>query len=726
MDAGGNTVADAGDSRAERPNGAATREQFILEASGVGTWEYRLADGHMSWSSLLYKMWGRDPALGPPGIAEWRALVHPDDIRHAFWDRNAIAANGGKIEAEFRVVHPDGAVRTLASRATLILDENGRPVEYIGVNIDVTDKRANEAALRDAQIRLNAALDAAEVGTWTWPLPGERMIGDANIAKLFGVSEAEACGGFAAVFRDRIHPEDRDRVSAELMSAIKSRGAYQPTYRVIAPDSTTRWQSARGRVRTDDAGKPISLDGAVVDITELKENEARLRLVARVGRVGHFEWVAATGIATLSPEYRAIYGLPDTNEQLTSDEWVALIHSDDRDRILADIERANLDPTIDSIENEHRIIHATSGKVCWVLNRTEMERGPDGRIVRVIGAQFDITAPKEAETALRESEARLRLAIDAGRMAVYEHNLVTDELRHSPELNRLLGFPDDRKLRMEDVRARYAPGELERLRALRSESLARRERFPEVELQMVAPDGQPRWFLLRADTRTDDEGRALTSTGVLLDITERKRAEEHQHLLINELNHRVKNTLAIIQGIAVQTFRGTAATPEARAAFEGRLEALAGAHDLLTRGNWESAALEDIIERAIAPFDANMARVSIEGPELRLQPKTAVSVALALHELATNALKYGALSTPAGHVDIRWQIAGERLHLDWRERGGPPVRPPSRRGFGTRMIERGLATELRGTVRIDFQPDGVLCTIDAPVGDAVGLAQPAD
>jgi two-component sensor histidine kinase len=202
-------------------------------------------------------------------------------------------------------------------------------------------------------------------------------------------------------------------------------------------------------------------------------------------------------------------------------------------------------------------------------------------------------------------------------------------------------------------------------------------------------------------------------------VLERKRTEEHQRLLLNELNHRVKNMLAVIQSIAAQSFRGEAASDEARRAFDSRLGALAAAHDLLTSRNWEAASLCQVVERAGGGCGAGEGRMRIEGEDLLLPPRTAVSIAMAIHELCTNAVKYGALSNDTGFVTVAWSVgrAGEeqRLRLSWTEEGGPPVRAPERRGFGSRMIERGLAAELGGAVELEFLPGGVRCVVDAPV-----------
>lgn len=208
------------------------------------------------------------------------------------------------------------------------------------------------------------------------------------------------------------------------------------------------------------------------------------------------------------------------------------------------------------------------------------------------------------------------------------------------------------------------------------------------------------------------------------DITERKEAERLRELLVGELNHRVKNILTIVQATAQQTFRGGEVPASFRKAFEGRLGVLAAANDVLTRQSWESAELHDIVIAALAPFGAaEGGRLSVTGPEISLPAQRAVSFAMALHELATNAAKYGALSNEDGRVTVEWSRHGTdeapRLQFHWAEQDGPPVEKPTTRGFGSRMIERGLAAELGGTVRIEYDPEGVRCWIDAPLPSSV-------
>jgi two-component sensor histidine kinase len=208
--------------------------------------------------------------------------------------------------------------------------------------------------------------------------------------------------------------------------------------------------------------------------------------------------------------------------------------------------------------------------------------------------------------------------------------------------------------------------------------------------------------------------------GVMQDITERKTAETRQRLLTHELEHRIKNILAMVSAIAGQTLRGSD-IDTARAAFVSRLRALARAHDLLTETRWTAASMRGVLEAALAAHTAgDDGRVTIAGPDLDLTPKMALSLALGVNELATNAAKYGALSVDGGRVDITWAFDtgpdGVRKAVwTWREQGGPPVAEPTRRGFGSILITRVLAADFGGEVRIDYPPEGVTCVLTMPL-----------
>jgi len=216
--------------------------------------------------------------------------------------------------------------------------------------------------------------------------------------------------------------------------------------------------------------------------------------------------------------------------------------------------------------------------------------------------------------------------------------------------------------------------------------------------------------------KRQEEGRVIRVLATSRDVTGEMRAEAHRQLLVNELNHRVKNTLATIQSIASQSLRNAGVDMSVRNALEGRLMAIAATHNVLTDKNWSAASLRQIVDGSVTPYHDGSAQLTITGDDLMVSPKPAVVLALAFHELAINALKYGALSLAGGRVTIGWSVAaGDQLDISWTETGGPPVRPPERRGFGSRIIELALPNELGGTVDVDYRPEGLRCHIRAPL-----------
>jgi PAS domain S-box-containing protein len=332
---------------------------------------------------------------------------------------------------------------------------------------------------------------------------------------------------------------------------------------------------------------------------------------------------------------------------------------------------------------------------------------PDGfyALVQDIGEQ------KRAQLALARSEQRLRavlesvsdgfLALDADlRITLFNRAC---EAHFGTAREEVLGRPLDQA-----VPGLAATGFLDRLARVRD------SHAPET---FEAPSPTLAGHVIEVRAAAKDGGGLAVSFS---DITERHRAETLRQLLLNELNHRVKNTLAVVQGLAAQSFKAGVEPDAAPRGFEGRLRALAAAHDLLTAENWVGASLRSVICEAVHGA-ADPSRLSIDGPDLQLPPQTAVTLALAIHELSTNAVKHGALGGPQGRIHVGWTLAPAtgtetpRLRLEWVESGGPPVAPPTRRGFGSRMLEQGLAGELGGTVRLDFAEQGLRCHIDAPL-----------
>ncbi|WP_084582215.1 sensor histidine kinase [Sphingomonas azotifigens] len=329
----------------------------------------------------------------------------------------------------------------------------------------------------------------------------------------------------------------------------------------------------------------------------------------------------------------------------------------------------------------------------------------------VIAIVVETTQKVIAQRQLRESERRLRAFVEATSDAIYRMNPDWSELLHLDGGT----FLADADQGMRDWMDSYIhPEDRVRVQAAIDDAVAARQPL-ELEHRVRQADGSIGWVASRAVPLTDDEGRLVEWFGAASDITEQRRTNEHLRLVINELNHRVKNTLAMVQAIAMRTFRAAPDLAVAQEQFAARLVALAQANDLLTGERWAGASLHEAIAQAVRPHQHDPARCTLSGTDVRVSPKSALAIALAMHELSTNAVKYGAWSSDTGRVAITWSIAGEQLQLEWRERGGPPVMPPARRGFGSRLIERGLAGELGGKVTLYFDTEGLRCTVEAPL-----------
>jgi len=320
-------------------------------------------------------------------------------------------------------------------------------------------------------------------------------------------------------------------------------------------------------------------------------------------------------------------------------------------------------------------------------------------------------ARARAEAALRESERRHRLIFEQAQDVVFTADLNQVITSANPAAAEALGIAAE-ALVGRSVGEFVAPDTFRRTTGMLRRKLAEGG-TTRYEVEVFGKTDLLHWEISSTLT-TDGDGHPLGLHAIARDVTERHAFEGRQQMLIEELNHRVKNMLAQVQGIALQSFKGKSDVAEAQAAFQERLAALAAAHDLLTRRKWEGATLTQLVADATCRL-AKPDRIGFNGPDVVLPPKATVSLVLALHELATNASRHGALSTPQGRVDIGWRPAGQRLRMEWRESGGPRVAAPEGRGFGLRLIERALASDLGGAVALDFATEGLVCTIDAPL-----------
>ena len=447
-------------------------------------------------------------------------------------------------------------------------------------------------------------------------------------------------------------------------------------------------------------------------------------LAVRAGEIGIWDWNLLTNEIVYSEQAKSIFGFP-AGRPVTFEQVRDATHPEDLPNTSAMGRRAR-DPTLrETTPYEYRIVRP-DGAERWVLaNGRAIFEGD--RAVRYLGTIRDITDRKLLTKDLEETYAKLGLAMSAGRLAVWEFRAADRTLVGSPELNVLLGFPRDQILTTDEYRSRCAPGEYDRIRRLALAAIRDRETFMEAEVQLVFPGDRPLWLLLRAEFLPIPGSAMPNCIGVVVDITAKKELEGHLMLLMAELNHRVKNALAVVQSISAQTYRTSLDPRDAHVRFEERLRALARAHDVLTSRDWRDADLGELVTATVTPHSGRAEdRLHTSGPAVVLTPQSALALSMVFHELATNALKYGALSGEDGRVELTWDVgthSDRRLLLKWQERGGPLVTPPQHEGFGLRMILRSLEG-IGGEAKIDFEPSGFACVLrldlDQKTGSTLG------
>jgi PAS domain S-box-containing protein len=324
---------------------------------------------------------------------------------------------------------------------------------------------------------------------------------------------------------------------------------------------------------------------------------------------------------------------------------------------------------------------------------------------------------RQHEAALAERDAHLALAGKTALVGSYVFDINTGRMQVSAGYAAIYGLAEaTEEFARDEWQARVHPEDLGRLDTRRNAAFAERRLEHKAEFRILRPGGEVRWIESRAYISYDGDGRPERMVGINIDVTERKRAEEHQGLLIAELDHRVKNVLASVAVIAKRTSERSASNDEFIDAFDRRIQSMAETQALLSRSRWRGVSLADLVRRELAPY-ASGGNTLVKGPYVGLTAAATQAMAMVLHELTTNAAKYGALSTPQGCVLVRWHRASNggdptQLRLEWRESGGPAVTVPAQPSYGTSVIRDLIPYELGGTVEIDFAAGGVGCTIE--------------
>ena len=372
-----------------------------------------------------------------------------------------------------------------------------------------------------------------------------------------------------------------------------------------------------------------------------------------------------------------------------------------------------------AVEGQEAIFERRDGKRIPIIPYPAPLTDERGTIVGVVSMKLDITERKQAEQALAERNAQLDLAHRAARVGSYTYDIIAGTLRISRASAAIRGLsPSTLEIATDQWGTRVHRDDIQRLRNEHIRAFKEGRREVVNEFRFVRPGGEVRWIEVRSLVAYDEAGRAKSMTGVYIDVTDRRKAEDQKNLLIAELDHRVKNVLACVAAVAQRSRECSRSADQFLDVLNGRINSLANAHALLSRSRWEGVHLGELVRNELAPCMCDNTHL-IDGPDIVLAADATQPLAMVLHELTTNASKYGALSNCGGQVSVRWERQSGsnshgRLTLEWCETGGPPIAVPGPSGYGSYVIRDLIPYELGGSVDYVLAPEGVSCRVEIP------------
>ena len=701
------------------------RLRYALKAASAGTWQWDLQSGKAEWSPEDYALYGRDPDDGPVTYEFWQACLHPDDREQArLAVEKALSGDVPEYRTEFRVVRRDGSVRWLMALGLVERAADGRPLRMSGINIDISERKEAEDALRHSEEQFRGVFEHAGTGIAITDMSGRFLTCNPAYEKFIGYTREELR---QLNFQDLMHPADREESMARIGKLLRQEiPSFEIVNRYSGKCGEPLWIHKHVSLFKDANGKPANIIALVTDMTEsrhaeerLRESEERLESALRAGNLGVYDYDPQTQQIKWDRTLRRIWGIKD-DEPVTYDTFLSGLHPDDMAATDTAVRRS-LDPSGEGhFESEYRVINRIDGTVRWIV--ADGDASFDGVTpTRLVGIVQDITERKLAEEALRRSEEKFRGVFENAGNGIAITNMQGQFVSCNAAYAAMVGYSEEelRTLTFADL---IHPDD-------RSENLAFSRRLAqqelanfEIENRYIAKDGRTVWVHKHASLVRGSAGKPTKMIALITDITERKRQEEQISLLMREVNHRSKNILTLVQAIARQTAASQPADFLRR--FDERVRALAASQDLLVKSEWTGADLAQLIRSQLAHFkDSVDARIALNGPNLFVTAPAAQALGMALHELSTNAGKYGALSNANGRIRVDWTLerggSEDMFVMSWRERGGPPVQEPEIKGFGTTVICRMAERSLGAKVELLYERDGVSWQLKCPANEVV-------
>lgn len=740
--------------------------RMALDVGRLGAWERDLKTGSIISTPAFKAHLGLRPDIALD-YAQLKGMYHPDDAERI---EQAIAyalRTQTDFQVEHRIVKPDGAIARILVRGNAVYGEDGEPTRLMGVVQDINERERVKEEISLAQRRQEFLLELNDqIGELTDPfLIMETAI--RSLAKFLNVDAA----GFGEIQEDKrimiIHREwSKGIVTNEgLVAKLDDYPDYAlATLRKGLPfvvqdvktDPRLSFPALQDlysmtNVRTT-VGVPVMRNGLVTGVMyvnsgpdprawtndevaliedmaertwvaiekaraerELRVTDARFRMIAE--SLPALVWIIDLNLELTYTNDRWLNFSGLAPSEALGDSWMHWVHPEDLARVVEDMKTVRENALSYSTEMRYR---SAQGVYRWHMVQAAPMRDADGHLQGWIGTSVDIHDLKETEEALRTNEGQLRIALQIAKMGDWQWDALSQQIILSDRAAEILGLPPNSSITRDQLHEMIHPSDRARVLSTIQKAVDHHTQYNLEYRIRRAQEKSYIWIAAQGQTLYGPGGSFSGTTGVIQDITDRKHAEERQQLLIRELHHRVKNTLATVQAIVGSTARTANSIDDFYQGFVGRIVSLARTHNLLTEDLWQKADLKELVQTELGPYeDEARNRLIIEGPPIELPSEAAVPVGMAIHELTTNAAKHGALSTFGGQVEVRWwtETDGDRpiLHFTWTEQGGPRVVAPSRQGFGSRLLQRVLTTQLQADVNMDFQESGLHFTMVMPI-----------
>jgi len=587
-------------------------------------------------------------------------------------------------------------------------------------------------------------------GYWRWDLETNTVSMSEEVRQILQGAPRTLSTGAPEQFRRYITPAGVVELDKALRRAIASRERFDVTYEIVTADGTHKVLRSLGDLRLSANGRVREILGITLDVTErervseaLRESENTLNAIVNSTTAMIYIKDIEGKYLLVNRHFEEVFGVD--NHELRGKDDHSLFTRDvadsvrENDRLVREAGRP--------VEFEEVVPHKGEDHI-YISIKFPLRRS-NGEIYAVCGISTDITERKRAQSELEETKRSLERLVDQRTAILLDTNRrlqeeITERKETASQLQRLIdtaregiwiidetGLTTFANPRMAEILG-YDTSEMvgrpmfdfmtERRRADAARNLERRRQgiSEDHDFEFRRKDGSVVWTLLSTSPVMDNKGRMIGALAMVTDITERKRAEEHQSMLLQELDHRVKNTLATVVAISAMTMARAKTVEDFANAFSGRIQAMARTHEALARSKWQSVSLEQLVSLILAPLPTeDPSRFSVYGDPVPIPPYAIAPLALTLNELGTNALKHGALSNEQGKVQLAWGDRGadNLLSLTWRETGGPRVEGLQNDGTGLQLIRGLVEYELRGYIELDLAPDGLVCRIAIPISE---------